>query len=58
MNRSDGCKGGYEGLFIFDIWFSSKNSKEFAINVGEYMMEKGFCKDTIYKLTNNCTGGY
>ena len=49
-------------IFIFDSWFSSNNSEESAMEVGADLIgmvkknTKGFCKETIDKLTNYWPG--
>ena len=50
--------------FIFDGWFSSKKSAESVMEVGAEFISmvkkntKGFCKETIKKLTKDFPGGY
>ena len=57
-------KGGTKDFFLFDSWFASKKAAESAMEVGaEFigMMKKntkGFCKETIEKLTNDWPGGF
>ena len=56
-------KGGTKDYFIFSSWFSSNKSKEAAMEVGSDLIgtvktnTKGFCKDTIEKLTQDGPGG-
>ena len=48
--------------FIFDIWFSSKNSTEAAMEIGDVFIgvfkthTKLFCKETIENLTKDQPG--
>ena len=57
-------KEATKDCFIFDSWFSSKNSLESAIDVGidmVYMVKtntKGFNKDTIENFTKDCLGSF
>ena len=52
-------KGGMKDCFLFDSWFASKKAEEAAIEVGAELIgmvkkdTKGFCKDTIEKLTKD-----
>ena len=56
--------GGYQGSFLFDIWFASKRSAEAAIDVSADIIgmvkrnTKRLCKNTIKNLTKDWTGGY
>ena len=55
-------KGDTKDFFISDSWFSSNNLAESATDIGEYMIgmvkidTKGFFKDTIQNITNDCPG--
>ena len=56
-------KGGTKDCFLFDSWFVSKKAAEDATEVGADLIgmvktnNKGFCKDTIEKLTKYWPGG-
>ena len=56
-------KGGPKGCFIFDSWFASKKAAEAAMEFGAELIgmvktnTKGFCKETIEKLTKYWPGG-
>ena len=55
-------KGATKECFIFDSWFYSKKATEAAMEVGAEFIcmgktnNKGFCKDTIDKLTKDWSG--
>ena len=52
-------KGGQKDCFLFDIWFALKKAEEAAMELGAELIvmvktnAKGFCKETIGKLTKN-----
>ena len=52
-------KGGPNDCFLFDSWFASKKAAEDAMELGAELIgmvktnTKGFCKETIEKLTKN-----
>ena len=52
-----------KNCFIFDSWFASKKAAEDAMEIGVELIgmvktnTKGFCKETIEKLTNDWPGG-
>ena len=52
-------KGGTKDGFIFDSWFASKKAAESVMEVGAKLIgmvkknTKGFCKETIEKLTKD-----
>ena len=52
-------KGGMKDCFLFDILFASKKDAEAAMELGAELIgmvktnTKGFCKETIEKLTRN-----
>ena len=54
---------GSKDCFLFDSCFASKNSAEVAMEFGAKLIgmlkinTKGFCKDTIEKLTKDWPGG-
>ena len=56
-------KGGPKDCFLFDSWFASKKTEEAAMKLGAELIcmvktnTKGFCKETIEKLTKNWPGG-
>ena len=56
-------KGGAKDCFLFDSWFASKKAAEAAMELGVELIgmvktnTKGFCKDTIEKLTKDWPGG-
>ena len=56
-------KGGPKDCFLFDSWFASKKAAEAAMELGAELIgmvktnTKGFCKETIEKLTKDCPGG-
>ena len=56
-------KGGTKDFFLFDRWFASKKVPETAMEVGAELIgmmkknTKGFCKETIEKLTKDWPGG-
>ena len=56
-------KGGTKDCFLFDSWFASKKASESAMEVcAEFIgmvktNTKGFCKETIEKLTKDWPGG-
>ena len=56
-------KGGTKDCFLFDGWFASKRAEEAAMEMGAELIgmaktnTKGFCKETIEKLTKNWPGG-
>ena len=56
-------KGRPKDCFLFDRWFASKKAAESAMELGAELIgtvktnTKGFCKDTIEKLTKNWPGG-
>ena len=56
-------KGATKDCFIFNSWFSSKESTEAAMDIGAKLIgmvktnTKLFCKDTIEKLTTDFPGG-
>ena len=56
-------KGGPKDCFLFISWFASKKAAEDAMELGAYLIgmvktnTKGFCKETIEKLTKNWPGG-
>ena len=56
-------KGGTKDCFLFDSWLASKKAAEAAMNVGDEFIAmlktntKGFCKETIEKLTKDWPGG-
>ena len=56
-------KGGPKDCFMFDSWFASKKAAEAAMELGADFIgmvktnTKGFCKETIEKLTKNWPGG-
>ena len=56
-------KGATRDCFIFNSWLSSNNSTEAAMDVGAKFIgmvktnNKGFCKETIEKLTTDWPGG-
>ena len=57
-------KGGTKDFFLFDSWFDYKKASESAMELGDEFIgvvktnTKGFCKETIKKLTKYCLGGY
>ena len=61
--RTEVKKGGPKDCFLFDSWFASKKAEEAAMELGAELIgmvktnTKGFCKDTIEKLTKNWPGG-
>ena len=56
-------KGGPKDCFPLDIFFASKEAAESAMELGDELIgmvktnTKGFCKETIEKLTKNWPGG-
>ena len=56
-------KGGTKDCFLIDSWFASKKAAESAMEVGADLIgmvktnTKGFCKETIEKLTKDFPGG-
>ena len=54
-------KGSLKDFFLFDSWFSSKNSEEYSMEVGANLIgmvkknTKGLYKDTLEKLTKDWT---
>ena len=56
-------KGGPKDCLLFDSWFASKKAAETAMELGAELIgimktnTKGFCKETIEKLTKNWPGG-
>ena len=56
-------KGGPKDCFLFDSWFSSKKATEDATELGAELIgmvktnTKGFCNETIEKLTKDWPGG-
>ena len=56
-------KGGTKDCFLFDSWFASKKAAEYAMEMGAELIgtvkknTKGFCKETIEKLTKDWPGG-
>ena len=56
-------KGGTKDDFLFDGWFTSKRAEKSAVEIGADLIgmvktnTKGFCKETIEKLTKNWPGG-
>ena len=56
-------KGGTKDSFLFDSWFASKKAAEDAMEIGAELIcmvktnTKGFCKETIEKLTKIWPGG-
>ena len=56
-------EGGTKDCFPFDSWFASKKAAEAAMKIGAELIgmvktnTKGFCKDTIEKLTKKWPGG-
>ena len=57
-------KGGTKDCFLFDSWFASKKAAEAAMEMGAELIgmvktnTKGFCKETIEKLTKYWTRDY
>ena len=55
-------KGGTTDCFLFDNWFATKKAAKGAMEVGAELIgtvktnTKGFCKETIYKLTKDWDG--
>ena len=56
-------KGGTKYCFLFDSWFDFKKAAEAAMELGVDLIgmvktnTKGFCKETIEKLTKDWPGG-
>ena len=56
-------EGGTRDCFLFDSWFASKKAAEAAMETGAELIgmvktnTKGFCKETIEKLTKYWPGG-
>ena len=56
-------KGRMNDCFLFDGWFASKKATEAEMEVGADLIgmvkknTKGFCKETIEKLTDDWPGG-
>ena len=56
-------KGVTKYCFLFDSWFNSKNAAEAEMEMGAELIgmvktnTKGFCKETIEKLTKDWPGG-
>ena len=56
-------KGGTKDYLLFDSWFTSKKAAEAAMEVGAELIgmvkknSKGFCYETIEKLTKDWPGG-
>ena len=56
-------EGGTNDCLIFDSWFASKKAAESAMVIGAELIvmvkknTKGFCKETIEKLTKDFPGG-
>ena len=56
-------EGGTKYCFLFDSWFASKKAEESAMEIGAELIgmvntnTKGFCKETIEKLTKDWPGG-
>ena len=56
-------KGLMNDFLLFDIWFASNKAAESAMKVGAKLIgmmktnTKGFCKETIEKLTKDWPGG-
>ena len=57
-------KGATHYCFIFGSWFFSKKAAEAAMEIGAELIgmaktnTKGFCKETIEKLTKDWHEGY
>ena len=57
-------KGDIKDFSLFESWFSSKKFAESSMDVSMDMIgmvktnTKGFCRDTIEKLTEDWLGGY
>ena len=60
----ESIEGGKKYYFLFDSWFASKKAAEAAMELGSELIgmvktnTKGFCKETIEKLTKDWPGGY
>ena len=56
-------EGGTKDCLLFDSWFASNKAAEAAMEIGAELIgmvktnTKGFCKDTIEKLTKYWSGG-
>ena len=56
-------KGGTKDCFLFDSWLAYKKAEEYAMEIGAELIgmvktnTKGFCKETIEKLTKDWPGG-
>ena len=62
-DRSEVYKRRDKGFFLFNSWFASKKTTEAAMELGAEFIgmvktnTKGFCKETIEKLTKDWPGG-
>ena len=56
-------KGGTKDCLLFDSWFASNKAAEATMELGDELIgmvktnTKGFCKETIEKLTKDWPGG-